>query len=53
MLLHVMNHTSSMNAKSSEKRIFLTFRHSCAYQGGGKVSRRREGGVEGVEEGGQ
>ena len=36
MLLHVMNHTSSMYAKSSEKRTFLTFRHSCAYQGGGK-----------------
>ena len=52
MLLHVMNHTSSMNAKSSEKRIFLTFRHSCAYQGGGK-GWGGGGGGEGVEEGGQ
>ena len=46
MLLHVMNHTSSMYAKSSEKRTFLTFRHSCAYQGGGKggVGRGGRGG---------
>ena len=50
MLLHVMNHTSSMYAKSSEKRTFLTFRHSCAYQGGGKGGGE---GEEGEEEGGQ
>ena len=56
MLLHVMNHTSSMYAKSSEKRTFLTFRHSCAYQGGGKGGGGGEGGrggEEGEEEGGQ
>ena len=41
-----MSHTSSMYAKSSEKRTFLTFRHSCAYQGGGKGGGGGGGGEE-------